>query len=378
MHEYDAVVVGARCAGSATALLMARAGMRVLLLDRVHPGRDTLSTHALMRAGVLQLDRWGLLGRITAAGTPPVTGTTFHYADGAEHVALTAPLYAPRRTVLDPVLLDAAQAAGVEVGLGADVTGVTRDDTGRITGVRTRIRGSAEHVVRAALTVGADGLRSGIARAVDARPTWRGATASALVYGYWAADHLSGYHWFYRPGGAAGVIPTNDGRVCIWAGLPAADFAERRRGGLDRVFTEVLADVAPSAALLTTGERIGPLRGFPGAPALLRQAAGPGWALVGDAGSFKDPLTAHGITDALRDAELLARAAVDGSPTAFADYEDTRDALTLPLLRVAEEIAAYRWDTPRIKELLRAESAAMKPEVTALQALDLALTGRAA
>ena len=77
-HEYDAVVVGARCAGSATALLMARAGLRVLLLDRVHPSRDTLSTHALMRAGVLQLDRWGLLDRITAAGTPAVTGTTFH------------------------------------------------------------------------------------------------------------------------------------------------------------------------------------------------------------------------------------------------------------------------------------------------------------
>jgi flavin-dependent dehydrogenase len=244
--------------------------------------------------------------------------------------------------------------------------------------VRTRIRGGAEHVVRAALTVGADGLRSGIARAVDARPTWRGAAAGALVYGYWAADQLPDYHWFYRPGGVAGVIPTNDGRVCIWAGLPAADFAVRRRGGLDRVFTEVLADVAPSAAQLATGERVGPLRGFPGAPALLREAAGPGWALVGDAGSFKDPLTAHGITDALRDAELLARAAEDGSPTAFADYGNTRDALTLPLLRVAEEIAAYRWDTPRIKELLRAESAAMKPEVAALRALDLALTGRAA
>ena len=121
-HEYDAVVVGARCAGSATALLMARAGLRVLLLDRVHPSRDTLSTHALMRAGVLQLDRWGLLDQITAAGTPAVTGTTFHYADAAEHVALTAPLYAPRRTVLDPILFDAALAAGVEARIGVDVT----------------------------------------------------------------------------------------------------------------------------------------------------------------------------------------------------------------------------------------------------------------
>jgi flavin-dependent dehydrogenase len=378
MNEYDAVVVGARCAGSATAMLMARAGLRVLLLDRVHPGRDTLSTHALMRAGVLQLDRWGLLDEITAAGTPSITGTTFHYADADEHVALNAPLYAPRRTVLDPVLLDAAVAAGVEVELGVDVTRVTRDDTGRVNGVRVRARAGQERVVRAALTVGADGLRSGIARAVDAHPSWQGTAAGALVYGYWPTNNATGYHWFYRPGGAAGVIPTNDGQVCVWAGLPAAEFALRRRGGLERVFTDVLADVAPSAALLATGERVGPLRGFPGRPAVLRRPVGPGWALVGDAGSFKDPLTAHGITDALRDAELLARAAIDGSPAAFADYARTRDALTLPLLRVAEEIAAYRWDTPQVKQLLRAESAAMKPEVGALRALDLTMMGSAA
>jgi len=215
MHEYDAVVVGARCAGSATAMLMARAGLRVLLLDRVHPTRDTLSTHALMRAGVLQLDRWGLLDRITAAGTPPVTGTTFHYADAAEHVALTAPLYAPRRTVLDPILFEAALAAGVEARIGVDASGVTRADSGRVTGLRYTTRGGPEEVVRAALTVGADGLRSGIARAVDARTTWQGEAASAFVFGYWPADGATDYDWYYRPGAAAGVIPTNDGLACV-------------------------------------------------------------------------------------------------------------------------------------------------------------------
>jgi menaquinone-9 beta-reductase len=375
-REYDAVVVGARCAGSATALLMARAGLRVLLLDRVHPGRDTLSTHALMRAGVLQLDRWGLLDRIVAAGTPAITGTTFHYADGAEHVALAAPLYAPRRTVLDPILLDAALEAGVEARLGVDVSAVTRADTGRVTGVRATARGGAEQVVRAGLTIGADGLRSGIARAVGARPTFEGAAASAFVFGYWPADGATDYRWYYQPGAAAGVIPTNDGLACVWAGLPAAEFATRRRAGIDRVFADVLAQVAPSVAdLVAAEERVGPLRGFPGMPARLHQPVGDGWALVGDAGSFKDPLTAHGITDALRDAELLTRAVVGGTP---ADYADTRDALTLPLLHVAEEIAAYRWDTPRVKDLLRAESAAMKPEVATLRALDLANVGRAA
>ena len=113
-------------------------------------------------------------------------------------------------------------------------------------------------------------------------------------------------------------------------------------------------------------------------PGYLRRATGPGWALVGDAGYFKDPLTAHGITDALRDAEFLARAVIDGSQDALGEYERTRDRLSLPLLAVAESIAAYRWDLGEIRELLLAESAAMKPEVAALRALDAPASAEAA
>ena len=377
--EWDAVVVGARCAGSATAMLMARAGMRVLLLDRTHPARDTLSTHALMRGGVLQLERWGVLPRIVAAGTPPVRGTTFHYGDRAETVALDRPLYAPRRTRLDTALLDAACAAGVEARFGVDVTEVVADRTGRVTGVRGRVRGGDPLEVRAALTVGADGLRSGVARAVRARTTWQGTAASAIVYGYWPDAAATHYEWFYRSGGSAGIIPTDDGQVCVWAGLPAARFAEERRDGLPAVLDRVLADVAPEAArLVARGARTEPLRAFPGLPARLRRAAGAGWALVGDAGSFKDPLTAHGITDALRDAELLARAAVQGTPAALGGYERVRTALTVPLLEVAERIVGYTWDTAEVRELLLAESAAMKPEVALLRGLDVPAWGRAA
>lgn len=379
MTEYDAVVVGARCAGSATALLLARAGMRVLLLDRTHPGHDTLSTHALMRAGVVQLDRWGVLPRIVAAGTPAVTATTFHYADRAETVALRAPLYAPRRPVLDTALLAAALEAGAEARFGADVTALERDRSGRVCGVRYRVRGrgagGGEHGARAPLTVGADGLRSGVARAVDAPTTWQGSAASACLYGYWPARAATAYEWFYRPGHAAGIIPTNDGQVCIWAGLPAARFADEQRAGLDGVFARVLHRMAPEMAAVRAaagvgGDRIGRLRGFPGAPARLRRPYGPGWALVGDAGYFKDPLTAHGITDALRDAELLARAAVDGRPAAFAHYEAERDAMARPLVEAAERIAAYGWDLTGIEDLLRAESAAMRPEVALVRAFD--------
>jgi 2-polyprenyl-6-methoxyphenol hydroxylase-like FAD-dependent oxidoreductase len=371
MSEYDAVVVGARCAGSATALLLARAGMRVLLLDRAHPSRDTLSTHALMRAGVLQLDRWGVLPRIVAAGTPPVRATTFHYGERTETVALKTPLYAPRRPVLDTALLDAAVEAGVEARFGATVVDVERGPSGRVVGVRYRTRGergAEERTARAALTVGADGLRSVVARAVDAPTTWQGRAASACLYGYRPAAAAEGYEWFYRPGRAAGIIPTNEGQVCLWTALPAARFAQVRAAGLPAVYADGLAGMRPElddvlAALGVGADRTGPLRGFPGEPAVLRRPHGPGWALVGDAGYFKDPLTAHGITDALRDAELLARAAVDGSPAAFAGYEGARDAVARPLLEVAERITSYDWDLDDVEGLLRAESAAMRAGV---------------
>jgi len=122
------------------------------------------------------------------------------------------------------------------------------------------------------------------------------------------------------------------------------------------------------AALGVGADRTGPLRGFPGEPAVLRRPHGPGWALVGDAGYFKDPLTAHGITDALRDAELLARAAVDGGPAAFAGYEDRRDTLARPLLEAAELLTSYAWDLDGVEDLLRAESAAMRAEVAVVRA----------
>jgi flavin-dependent dehydrogenase len=371
MNSYDAVVVGARCAGAATALLMARTGMRVLLVDRVPPTRDTLSTHALMRAGVLQLDRWGLLERLAAAGTPPVVGTTFHYADRSDPVELAQPLYAPRRTVLDAMLVEAAREAGVECRFGIDVTGVLRDDGGRVTGVTGRARGAQNLAVRTALTVGADGLRSTVARLVGARTTHRGRAASALVYGYWPAPGADRYEWFYRPGATAGVIPTNDGEVCVWVGLPPARFLAERADGLDALFARTLRAAAPEVLdLIAPDARTGPLRGFPGAPGHLRQAFGPGWALVGDAGYFKDPLTAHGITDALRDAELLARAAATGDAQAMAGYERTRDVLARPLLAVAESIVGYRWDTAEIRRLLDAERLAFKPEVALVRGFD--------
>src|SRR5689334_5744121 len=196
--HYDVIVVGARAAGASTALLLARAGLSVLLVDRSRYGADTLSTHALMRGGVLQLARWGLLDRIVASGATPIRQVHFHYAHGGVTVAVkpadgVTALYAPRRTVLDPLLVDAAAAAGAEVRFGVTVTALQRDGRGRVCGVHARAGRGPDVAVGARLVVGADGARSTVAAAVDAAVRHRGDAAGAFTYGYWSGVQTAGY-----------------------------------------------------------------------------------------------------------------------------------------------------------------------------------------
>ena len=184
-NRWDAIVVGGRVAGASTAMLLARDGMRVLLLDRARRGSDTLSTHALMRGGVLQLHRWALLEPLRIAGTPPVRRTTFHYGDETVPVSIKPlagvdALYAPRRPLLDGVLADAAERAGAELRFGATVSDLVRDDDGRVSGVVVAERGGSARVERARLVVGADGRASAVAARVQAAPVLRGQYATRL------------------------------------------------------------------------------------------------------------------------------------------------------------------------------------------------------
>jgi flavin-dependent dehydrogenase len=107
---------------------------------------------------------------------------------------------------------------------------------------------------------------------------------------------------------------------------------------------------------------VGRLRGFAGIPGFMRQSYGPGWALVGDSGYFKDPSTAHGITDALRDAELLARAVLDGSRAALTAYQHERDALSGALFQITDSIASFRWNLEEVKALHAELSTSMRAE----------------
>jgi flavin-dependent dehydrogenase len=380
MTDYDVIVVGGRVAGASTALLLARAGARVALVDRARRGSDTVSTHALMRAGVLQLSRWGLLDRLVAAGTPAVRRTLFHYEDSRPVQVSIRPstgvdaLYAPRRHILDAILVDAAVEAGADVLHETPVTRLLRDGEGRVAGVVATGPGGRLLPVTAPVTVGADGISSMVARAVDAPVEVRGRSASAVLYRYVSGFEPRGYEWAYGGRAAAGVIPTNGGECCVFvATTPERVRQLRKRDGTQAAF-DTLLDVAgpPVAERVRDGGPGGRIRGWAGVPGHVRRSWGPGWALVGDAGYFKDPITTHGMTDALRDAELLADAllSVLGGSTerdALSRYQATRDALSRPLFEVTEKVAAYEWDTEGVQTLLRAVSSAMSDEVDHLQ-----------
>ena len=371
--SYDAVVVGARCAGAATALLLARAGLDVLVVEQGARGADTLSTLALMRAGVLQLSRWGLLDAIESAGTPRIETTTFHY-DGQAVVVPIKPrdgvdaLFAPRRTLLDPLLADAAYNAGADVAFRVRLIGLRRDGNARVNGVIVEA-GGVPRTITSSIVIGADGVHSTVARHVGAEPYRVGAHASAVIYTLAAGARFEGYHWHYVAGSSVGIIPTNDGRTLIFAAAPRQRFMRELRFDLRAAFERIVRETSPADADVVRTMTMGHYQGFAGHAAALRPAWGPGWALVGDAGYFKDPITAHGITDALRDAELLARAVSLGTDTALAGYQATRDDLSLPLLAITDEIASFGWDMPRLQLLHRRLSEEMAREVRHVNSL---------
>jgi flavin-dependent dehydrogenase len=383
MNDYDVVVVGGRVAGASTALLLARAGLRVAVLERSRIGTDTVSTHALMRAGVLQLSRWGVLPELVAAETPAVHRVAFHYADGVAASVTLRPtpgvdaLYAPRRHLLDRVLVDAAASSGADVHHETGVLGLLRGDDGRVLGVRVPGTAGRTVPVRAGLTIGADGLSSLVAREVGAPFVSQGRAASAILYRYVDDVPATGYVWAYGGAAAAGLIPTNAGQTCVFVSTTRARMRTLRRDGAEAAF-ESLLDAVPAALsdVVRAGGAAGRLHGWRGAPGHVRRSSGPGWALVGDAGYYKDPITTHGITDALRDAELLSDAVLQGlggaSPVvALARYEAIRDRLSKALYDVTESVSRYDWDADQVRALLRRVSSAMSDEVDHLVAREV-------
>ncbi|HET9563437.1 MAG TPA: FAD-dependent monooxygenase [Mycobacterium sp.] len=379
---WDAIIVGARVAGAATALLLARAGLQVLVVDRARRGSDTLSTHALMRGGVLQLRRWGLVDRVAATGAPPVRRVTFHY--GAESLPISLKpyagvdaLYAPRRTVLDSLLVDAAEEAGAQFNFGLSMTDLAHDGTGRAVGVVLRDRRGSTWTELARFIVGADGRDSVVAERTAAPSLAIGAHGAAYTYGYWPAADLDGYHWYYGAGLSAGVIPTNDGLACVFLGGSTATLrAALRYRSPAAAQRRLLARFEDRLADLVAAPPVGSVRLFRGMPAQLRHPYGAGWALVGDAGWWKDPLSTHGITDAFRDAELLAVAVIADASSeragaiALAGYQAQRDRIAWPMHGIVDRLASHEWDLTEVRRLLRELASVMADEVETIRSFD--------
>jgi 2-polyprenyl-6-methoxyphenol hydroxylase-like FAD-dependent oxidoreductase len=337
MPHYDVIVIGARVAGAATALLLAREGLRVLAVDRAGFPSDTLSTHQIQVPGVARLRRWGLLQRLRDAGTPATRRVRFdasgvvldgHYPtyDGVDA------LLSPRRTVLDALLVEAAREAGAEVRERFVVEDLVGED-GRVTGIRGTPRGGSgrAETLGAALVVGADGKRSRVARAVGAAAYRIQPERTFAAYAYWSGLEGRGGELYQRPGLAVPVFPTNDALTMVGVLAPRDDLDGFRRDPQAR-FLEALDACGDLGERARDAERVERLRFAPDLPQEFRVPYGSGWALVGDAGLVLDPISAMGITHAFRDAEALAAAVAENHragrslDAGLAGYHRTRDA----------------------------------------------------
>ncbi len=383
--DHDVIVVGARAAGAATAMLLARAGHDVLLLDRAQLPSDTTSTHSLVRGGVVQLSRWGLLDEVLGSGAPAVRSVLFQqHGEGADPpVRLQVKdkagvdlMLAPRRYVLDEILANAAVRAGATLMTGTTVTDVVRGAGARVTGVLAQEAGEPRRHLTARLVIGADGVRSRTADLVGSRILSSYAPSDTCLYTYVGGVPWEGFEFHLGPQAFAGVFPTHHGEAAVWLIRPGRWLDPVLAAGAGR--TEALL-AALQQSVPELGERVragqvtAPVRGSVSLPNHLRQATGPGWALVGDAGYHRDPISGHGLTDAFRDAELLAEAADRmlrnpvNEAVAMTAYGQQRDDAIRDTFRITRELAEFPHPR-RFAELQRDLSKALDVEARQLAA----------
>lgn len=337
---YDAIVVGARCAGSPTAMLLARKGHRVLLVDRDTFPSDSFRNHVVLHGGSKRLHRWGLLERLVAAGTPPIRKMTLDLGDfpltgtppTEEGVASQ---YGPRRYVLDKMLVDAAAEAGAEVREGFSVSELLFED-GRVVGIKGKEKGGPAVTERARIVIGADGQYSLVARSVEAATYNETPALTCGYFSYWSGVPCEGIEIIFRDRPAFMLaFQTNNGLTCVAAQVPVGEFPTFRTD-VDGYFYKVLEHAPELAEKVRAGRREERYYGSAQLEGFFRKPHGPGWALVGDAGYHKDPITAQGISDAFRDAELLSDALDEGFSgrkaldEALAGYEQARNEAAQP------------------------------------------------
>jgi 2-polyprenyl-6-methoxyphenol hydroxylase-like FAD-dependent oxidoreductase len=361
---YDAIIVGARCGGSPLAMLLARKGYQVLLLDRASfPSDMRMSTHFIHQPGIARLGRWNLRDRIAASGCPPVT--SYRYDLGAFALTGAPPpfesesvAFAPRRTVLDKILVDAAVESGAELREKFSVETLTSDNE-RVTGIRGSEPNGISSTEKARIVIGADGMNSLVARSVHAAEYNQVPRRLMTYFSYWSGVEIEGFEFYPRDYRGVYAWGTNDGLALVGVNWALQEFP-RLSAGIEESFFAVVDEAAPGlAARLRGGHREERWNGG-SIPGFFRTPYGPGWALVGDAGYKMDPCTAAGITNAFRDVELLAEAIDSGFASrrsleeALADYERRRNELATPIYEFTCQAALFEPPTAQMKQLMNA------------------------
>ncbi|HEX5371493.1 MAG TPA: NAD(P)/FAD-dependent oxidoreductase [Aquabacterium sp.] len=363
---YDVIVVGARCAGSAIAMLLARQGHRVLMIDQgSFPSDVRTSTHLVWHAGVDRLARWGLLDTLQQRGCYLLRELSLDLGDaviqGHAAGAEVGAAMAPRRIVLDQVLLEAALAAGAHLRECTSFESVI-EQNGRVVGIRVRDAEGQVSELSCRLLIGADGRTSPVARAVGARVynEFSKTQGAYNTYAYFTGVKTHDIEFFGRPERMIYTWPTNtSGQVLVGILQPGGAPRVDREHIETRFFEELDALVPELATRLRQGQRVEDWLGV-SINTQCRQASGPGWCLLGDAGITIDPFTAGGITNALRDAEALSvrlHCGLSGQADldeALAGFEEERNAVSLPLFHFAQQAAELALPSEDIMKMFEA------------------------
>lgn len=361
-QTYDAIIVGARCAGSPTAMLLARQGYRVLVVDRATFPSDTVSTHVVQPLAAAALARWGLLSRLVATGCPPISTYGFDFGPvtiaGAPGTDEAPVAYCPRRIVLDKLLVDAAAEAGAEIREGFTVDEMVFEED-RVVGIKGRSAAGTVVSERAAVVIGADGWRSMVSQAVKPERYNEKPPLLAAYYSYWSDLPIGGRFQIYMRGNRGfGAAPTHDGLTLIVGGWPQAEFAANKHD-VEGNFLKML-DLVPAFADVMRGAKREARFAGANLPNYFHKPYGPGWVLVGDAGYIKDSITAQGIKDAFLDAERCV-AALDqwfrrtrSFDDVMAEYQRERDANAMPMFEFTCQLASMEPPPPEMQQLFGA------------------------
>jgi flavin-dependent dehydrogenase len=378
---YDAIIIGSRCGGASTATLLARHGCKVLLVDRSPFPSEIPHGHFIHNEGPRLLKRWGLLDAVLKTNCPALTSQVLDFGDYPmlatdmviDGIALGL---APRRKILDQILVEAAVEAGAEVRDrwlverilwdGEQVCGVAGRDT--------RTDRLSEELGK--IVIGADGRNSQLAQWVQAPMYEAHPTVTCWYFSYWTDCAVEGIEVYIGEQRELVAMPTNDGLTNVAVGWPITMFPQVR-AEVEKQFYSALENVPELSDRVKAGRRVERFYGSADVPNFFRRPYGPGWALVGDAGCHKDPFFALGISDAFRDADLLATAIFAGlsgeTPVqaALADYEQKRNAAGIPSYRENLHFAQFKPIPPEILQL----RAAIRNDAEASRRMILARNG---